>query len=88
MNPAKGSRLTTLETDITPDPVSGLVADDDAGPRPVPAQRRLFTLPELAFLIGVPLAWAVLLLFHPMGRGRPSPTPTCKTRSRPGWSST
>ena len=25
--------------------------------------------PELAFLIGVPLAWAVLLLFHPTGEG-------------------
>jgi hypothetical protein len=26
-------------------------------------------LPELAFLLGVPLAWAVLLLFHPTGEG-------------------
>ena len=30
---------------------------------------RRFTAPELAFLIGVPLAWAVLLLFHPTGEG-------------------
>jgi hypothetical protein len=36
---------------------------------PVSAQRRPFTRPELAFLIGVPLAWAVLLLFHPTGEG-------------------
>jgi hypothetical protein len=28
-----------------------------------------FTRGELAFLIGVPLAWAVLLLFHPGGEG-------------------
>ena len=32
-----------------------------AGPRLSPA--------ELAFLIGVPLLWAVLLLFHPGGEG-------------------
>jgi hypothetical protein len=36
---------------------------------PVSAQRRPFTGPELVFLIGVPLAWAVLLLFHPTGEG-------------------
>jgi hypothetical protein len=35
----------------------------------VSAQRGPFTGPELAFLIGVPLAWAVLLLFHPAGEG-------------------
>jgi hypothetical protein len=28
-----------------------------------------FTRDQLAFLIGVPLAWAVLLLFHPTGEG-------------------
>jgi hypothetical protein len=33
------------------------------------AHRGLFTRPELAFLIGVPVAWAVLLLFHPTGEG-------------------
>jgi hypothetical protein len=32
-------------------------------------QRRAFSPPELAFLIGLPLAWAVLLLFHPGGEG-------------------
>jgi hypothetical protein len=29
------------------------------------AQRRAFSLAEVAFLLGVPLAWAVLLWFHP-----------------------
>jgi hypothetical protein len=32
-------------------------------------RRRSFSAPELAFLIGVPLAWAILLLFHPGGEG-------------------
>jgi hypothetical protein len=32
-------------------------------------QCRAFSPPELAFLIGVPLLWAVLLLFHPGGEG-------------------
>jgi hypothetical protein len=32
-------------------------------------QTRAFSTPELAFLIGVPLLWAVLLLFHPGGEG-------------------
>lgn len=32
-------------------------------------QRQAFSRQELAFLIGVPLAWAVLLLFHPGGEG-------------------
>jgi hypothetical protein len=33
------------------------------------SQRRSFTPTELAFLVGIPLAWAVLLLFHPTGGG-------------------
>ena len=33
------------------------------------AQSRVFTPGELAFMIGVPLFWAVLLLFHPGGEG-------------------
>jgi hypothetical protein len=37
-------------------------------PGSVPA-RRAFSLPEVAFLIGVPLLWATLLLFHPTGDG-------------------
>jgi hypothetical protein len=32
-------------------------------------QPRPFTPAELAFLIGVPLLWAILLLFHPGGEG-------------------
>jgi hypothetical protein len=36
---------------------------------PTSTQRRSFSRPELAFLVGVPLAWAVLLLFHPTGEG-------------------
>ena len=37
------------------------------GSRQVTAQGVTFTPNELAFLIGVPLLWAVLLLFHPGG---------------------
>ena len=33
------------------------------------AQGRVFSPGELAFVIGVPLFWAVLLLFHPGGEG-------------------
>jgi hypothetical protein len=33
------------------------------------AQRRSFSSRELAFVIGAPAAWAVLLLFHPTGGG-------------------
>jgi len=32
-----------------------------------PARGRVFSPPELAFLIGIPAAWAILLLFHPLG---------------------
>jgi hypothetical protein len=30
-------------------------------------QRRAFSRRELAFLVGVPAAWGILLLFHPTG---------------------
>jgi hypothetical protein len=40
-------------------------AAGNGGPPPLIAQRRAFSLAELAFLVGVPLAWAVLLWFHP-----------------------
>jgi hypothetical protein len=40
-------------------------AIDNSHPRQAPAQRRAFGLAEVAFLIGVPLAWAGLLWFHP-----------------------
>ena len=33
------------------------------------AQGRPFSRPELAFMIGVPAAWGILLLFHPRGDG-------------------
>ena len=37
--------------------------------RPATGQARAFSPPEVAFLIGVPLLWGVLLLFHPGGTG-------------------
>ena len=44
---------------VTPTPV-----------RPAPsAAVRLFSPRELAFIIGVPAAWGILLLFHPLGDG-------------------
>jgi hypothetical protein len=33
-------------------------------------QRQAFSRQEVIFLVGVPLAWAVLLLFHPGGEGQ------------------
>jgi hypothetical protein len=36
----------------------------------VTVQRRPFSRQEVLFLIGAPLAWAVLLLFHPGGEGK------------------
>jgi hypothetical protein len=55
--------MTTFATQIVPP------ADNAEGSRPVAAQRRAFSPGELAFLIGVPLLWAILLLFHPGGEG-------------------
>jgi hypothetical protein len=60
--------MSTSATHMPMDPVSGPVAAG-GGALPVSAQHGPFTRPELAFLIGVPLAWAVLLLFHPTGEG-------------------
>jgi hypothetical protein len=40
-----------------------------AGQVPVAKRPPTFSLPELAFLVGVPLLWAILLLFHPGGEG-------------------
>jgi hypothetical protein len=37
--------------------------------RAPPTERRVFSPQELAFMIGVPAAWAILLLFHPLGDG-------------------
>jgi hypothetical protein len=44
-------------------------ADNAEGSRPVAGQPPAFSRGELAFLIGVPLLWAILLLFHPGGEG-------------------
>jgi hypothetical protein len=61
--------MSTSATNMERNPVTGPVADAHGSSRPVPARRGPFTPPELAFMIGVPLAWAVLLLFHPTGEG-------------------
>jgi hypothetical protein len=42
---------------------------DNGGARELTAEARSFSPGELAFLIGVPLLWGVLLLFHPGGEG-------------------
>jgi hypothetical protein len=55
--------MTTFATQMVPP------ADNAEGSRPVASQPRAFSPGELAFLIGVPLLWAVLLLFHPGGEG-------------------
>jgi hypothetical protein len=34
------------------------------------AVRRRFSRQEVMFLIGIPLGWAILLLFHPGGEGK------------------
>ena len=45
-----------------------------------------FSRAELGFLIGVPLAWAVLLLFHPTGGD--DYYSACRATLIAGWSST
>jgi hypothetical protein len=57
--------MTTPTTHSAPDSVRARPATGNGGPPPPTAQRRAFSRAELAFLIGVPLAWAVLLWFHP-----------------------
>ena len=56
--------MTTFATQPVEPPAEG-----DEGSPPVTARPRDFSSAELAFLIGVPLLWAVLLLFHPGGEG-------------------
>jgi hypothetical protein len=51
--------MTTATADRAPDAVEA----------PVAARPGAFSPPELAFLIGVPLLWGILLLFHPGGDG-------------------
>jgi hypothetical protein len=55
--------MTTFATQMLPP------ADRDEGSRRVAGQARPFSSGELAFLIGVPLLWGILLLFHPGGEG-------------------
>jgi hypothetical protein len=55
--------MTTFATQMVPP------ADNDEGTRRVAGQPRAFSPTELAFLIGVPLLWGILLLFHPGGEG-------------------
>ena len=55
--------MTTFATQLVPP------ADKAEGFRPVADRPPAFSPGELAFLIGVPLLWAILLLFHPGGEG-------------------
>jgi hypothetical protein len=55
--------MTTFATHMVPP------ADNAEGSRPAAARAGSFSPGELAFLIGVPLLWAILLLFHPGGTG-------------------
>src|SRR5918994_1835235 len=57
----KGATMTTFATQMVPP------SENAEGPRPVAGQPRGFSPGELAFLIGVPLLWGILLLFHPGG---------------------
>jgi hypothetical protein len=61
--------MNTPTTHSAPSPVQAGPAIDNGDPRQAQAQRRAFSFAEIAFLIGVPLAWALLLLFHPTGDG-------------------
>jgi hypothetical protein len=49
--------MTTATADTTP----------DAGQDPAAARPPGFSPAEVAFLVGVPLLWGILLLFHPVG---------------------
>lgn len=54
--------MSTTVTDSAPARVA-----DHGDLAPPARQRRGFSLPEIAFLTGVPLLWGILLLFHPTG---------------------
>src|SRR5688500_1183216 len=58
--------MTTPTVDRKPAAVAAEPSTDNGAST---VQRRAFTRPELAFLIGVPLLWGILLLFHPGGDG-------------------
>jgi hypothetical protein len=55
--------MTSFATQLLPH------ADNAPSSRPVAGQPPAFSAGELTFLIGVPLLWAILLLFHPGGEG-------------------
>jgi hypothetical protein len=59
--------MATIQTDPAHAPLEAQA--DDRRPGGSTDRRRTFGPAELAFLIGVPLAWAILLLFHPGGAG-------------------
>jgi hypothetical protein len=61
--------MNTPTTHSAPSPLQARSAIDNGDPRQAPAQSRPFGLVQIAFLIGVPLAWALLLLLHPTGDG-------------------
>ena len=61
--------MSTPSTEAAPSTLQPGLAVDDGDPAEAPAGPRGFSSAEVAFLIGVPLAWAVLLLFHPTGDG-------------------
>jgi hypothetical protein len=61
--------MNTPTTQSAPSPIQTRHAIDNGDPRRAQPQRRAFGFAEIAFLIGVPLAWALLLLFHPTGDG-------------------
>lgn len=52
----------TLESEPTAAPVQAPSSNGAPADR-----RRVFSAPELAFIVGVPAAWGILLLFHPTG---------------------
>jgi len=55
--------MTSFATQMVPP------ADNAEDSRPAAGQPPAFSPGELTFLIGVPLLWAILLLFHPGGEG-------------------
>ena len=61
--------MSTPTVQSEPASVAAARVAGNGGARPARAQAGVFSPGELAFLIGVPLLWGVLLLFHPGGEG-------------------
>ena len=59
--------MTMPSMQTAADYVEPPLATDTVDRRPDGARRRVFSRGEVAFLIAVPLLWAILLLFHPGG---------------------